>query len=76
MKSKQKLKETRIDREPNKTGLTACLHKSKTDEAGAGAKGKRFIQVLHNLVQWWTPVSETISVFPLKREVLIRIGRE
>ena len=36
---------------------------------------ERFYQVPHNRGQWWTAVSETISVFLLKAAVLIGIER-
>ena len=41
--------------------FSACHHKRQTRGTSAGAQGKRFIQVLHNLGEWWTPISKTIS---------------
>ena len=42
---------------PANGGSAASLSKSQTREAGAGAKGKKLIQVLHDLGEWWAPVS-------------------
>ena len=49
--------------------------RNQTSEAGAGAKGKMFIQVPHNLGEWRTLVSRTITILLLKLAVLIGLGR-
>ena len=52
---------------------TACHHKNQTCETDSGVKERDFIQVLHDLREWQTPISKPLSSAKPRQKAMSRI---